>query len=153
MSALVGYELLSSYVAAFDDDGEAVAAMLRDLKCNQRAIVALSPILTQCAQHARRIGTQRIEGRARRAFRRGLGVTHDVIAARKSLLDEFFALGDGRTVRWGEASVDDHRERIAMLRRNVSGIEATIELHEDAIAQIEAHGAACLDEVPVEDAA
>ncbi len=69
-------------------------------------------------------------------------------AAREAMCRDTFVVGDGRTVRWGEATVDDHRKRIALLESLRSGIARTISFHEEAIAAITQAGVTCLDEVP-----
>jgi hypothetical protein len=44
-----------------------------------------------------------------------------------------FALGDGTTVNWLSATVDQHRQRIAMLRKSIAGQQETVEFHEESI--------------------
>lgn len=66
------------------------------------------------------------------------------VTTRTDYLAQRFATGDGRYVTWAEATVDDHRSRIAMLATLRNGIDATIERHVDAIATITAAGARCL---------
>jgi hypothetical protein len=63
------------------------------------------------------------------------------------LLGTEFALGDGTAVTWAQATVVQHRIRIALLTRNVRGNLDTIQRHEAAIAAITVHGAARLAEV------
>ena len=62
------------------------------------------------------------------------------------LVDKYFATGDG-WVRWGEATVEDHQARIAFLKKMRTGIDATIERHEEAIKKIIEAGVTCLDEL------
>jgi len=80
----------------------------------------------------------------------------DVVAARPpvkipreqfiELLDRSFAIGRHLRVRWGEATVEQHQQRVEMLGKQVSGLEATINRHLQAIAVIEEEGVSCLDE-------
>lgn len=49
------------------------------------------------------------------------------------LLATSFALGDGRMVTWGEATIDDHTARLRVLGGNVLGNLETMALHEQAI--------------------
>lgn len=63
------------------------------------------------------------------------------------LLASSFALGDGRTVLWGQATIADHRQRVGMLVDQAAGTLHTAALHEEAIAVIKAHGATCLSDI------
>lgn len=63
--------------------------------------------------------------------------------SRTDFLATRFYTGD-HYVTWGEATVEDHRNRIAYLALLRNGIDATIQRHADAIEQIEAAGAATL---------
>ena len=62
------------------------------------------------------------------------------------LLASSFALGDGRAVTWGQATLEDHRQRVDLLRRHVEGNVKTIQLHEHAAAMLRESGAKCLNE-------
>jgi len=65
----------------------------------------------------------------------------------QELLGTEFCVGDGRR---GEASKDDHEQRIAMLRTNsVANIEAEAR-HKKAIELLTEAGVSCLKELPVE---
>lgn len=66
-----------------------------------------------------------------------LEVTVELLASR-------FALGDGTSVTWGEATAAQHEERIALLERQVLGNVETIALHRQAIALLTEQGAICL---------
>lgn len=63
------------------------------------------------------------------------------------LLAASFALGDGRSVTWGDATVSDHLTRIELLRRQVMGGAETMARHEAAIDLIVSTGADCLNGV------
>jgi hypothetical protein len=58
-------------------------------------------------------------------------------------------LGDGHSVRWGLLTVEQARTRLAMLRRQVGGIQTTIMQLEQVIVCLEQTGASCLDELAV----
>lgn len=58
-----------------------------------------------------------------------------------------FAPGDGSRVTWGEATIDDHRQRVAMLKGQRSGLDRTIKRHEEAIVALEKSGARCLNDL------
>lgn len=51
--------------------------------------------------------------------------------SRGQFLHTHFALGDGRWVKWGEATIEDHSTRIALLVGLRTGIDATIRRHAD----------------------
>lgn len=65
----------------------------------------------------------------------------------QELLDSPFALGDGRTVTWGDATVDDHRQRVAMLVKHATGTVQSAARHEKAIDELQAAGANTLREM------
>jgi len=65
---------------------------------------------------------------------------------RRQLLDAEFYTGK-RYVRWSEATVQDHRDRVALLRSQQDGIERTIQSHLHAIEMIEKAGVTCLAKV------
>lgn len=69
----------------------------------------------------------------------------DLLADRIELLGRsVYVPGEG-SLRWGELTVDHHRARIAMQEKEKRGLERSIALHEQAIAEIEAvPGAECL---------
>jgi hypothetical protein len=63
------------------------------------------------------------------------------------LLASTFALGDGTDVTWGEATVEQHRQRIDLLARMAEGTIETAARHQAAIDLIEENGVARLAEV------
>lgn len=69
------------------------------------------------------------------------------------LLESGFALGDGTTVTWGEATVEQHRQRIALLSRNAAGNLQTAARHQAAVDEIERSGAGCLTQAKRKEAA
>lgn len=56
-------------------------------------------------------------------------------------------LGDGTTVLWGKATVDQLRQRLAMLEQHARGINATIEQMRTVIVVLEQTGVSCLDDL------
>jgi len=60
------------------------------------------------------------------------------------LLATTFALGDGSRVTWGDATVEQHTQRVEMLLASAGGTIETAGRHSAAIQMIEAHGATCL---------
>ena len=63
-----------------------------------------------------------------------------------------FALGKRESVQWLDATVEDHRQRIALLSRIRAGIDQTVQRHEEAVRQITEAGVTCLRDI-VESAA
>lgn len=142
-----GFDLVRSYALVMDDDYEAARALLGDLRVNQKATVALLPVIAWAVGHQRREAVRTVERKARVGLRSvaGLG-DHDVVGARKELLEATFATPSGR-VLWRLATVEQHRERIAYMRVLRDGYNADIKAHEDAIAAIVAAGVSCLGEI------
>ena len=66
----------------------------------------------------------------------------------EELLGSEFALGDGRRVTWREATVNDHRQRIALLTHNAAANAEAATRHEKAVELIVHAGVATLGEVP-----
>lgn len=62
------------------------------------------------------------------------------------LLSSAFALGDGSTVTWGEATIAQHQQRIALLQRNAEGNLQAAARHGAAIDAITFAGASTLNE-------
>lgn len=67
--------------------------------------------------------------------------------ARRELAETHFLVPGHGYVAWNDATVEQHRMRVVALRGHVESVEQTIALHEEAIAQIEAAGVACLNEL------
>jgi hypothetical protein len=68
----------------------------------------------------------------------------------EELLGSEFALGDGRRVSFGDATVADHRKRVDMQTGLAMAELQDAALHEAAIAVLDETGAACLNDVPEE---
>lgn len=58
-----------------------------------------------------------------------------------------FSLGDGRDIAWGEATVEQHEQRIAFLEKQRDGISRTIAQHQSAIKTIRQAGVSCLNDL------
>ena len=86
-------------------------------------------------------------------FTRGIQKILDDVASKirlevtEELLSSVFALGDGRRVTWGEATVDDHKTRIVMLENQMIGTGQTASLHMKAIEMIQSNGVMKLADV------
>jgi hypothetical protein len=59
---------------------------------------------------------------------------------------EPFSLGDGTKVSWADATIEQHMQRITILRKIAQGTEASIQRHKMAIKRIKAAGVTCLRE-------
>lgn len=65
----------------------------------------------------------------------------------EELLESTFALGDGTRVSWGEATIDQHQERVAMFMGNVAANIEGAARHEQAIVDIKTAEVSCLSDV------
>lgn len=144
---LNGSDLLRKYAEVSDNDYEAAGMLLDELGVRGKARRTLLWIVAQSMKMARRNEQRGVERRVRIAAPILEGVpTHDQVQNRKDLVAGSFALGDGRRVSWGEATVEQHRERIAYLAKLRDGYNVTISQHESAIALIVKNGVSCLSE-------
>lgn len=64
----------------------------------------------------------------------------------QELLESGFALGDGTTVTWGQATVAQHKQRITLLTNNAMGNLETASRHLAAVKEIESTQTMCLSE-------
>lgn len=67
----------------------------------------------------------------------------------KALYETPFKLGDGTSVTWGAATVEQHEIRLSMLRAIRAGLDRTIARHEEAVAILRSSGAPCLEQIRV----
>ena len=65
----------------------------------------------------------------------------------RALFRSAFSLGDGTSVTWGAATIEQHEQRIAFLELQRNGINRTIAQHQDAIRLITEAGTTCLDDL------
>lgn len=63
------------------------------------------------------------------------------------LMETLFALGDGSRVTWGDATIDQHEQRLDMLKGNLSGLAETAGRHARAIEMLKESGAGSLREL------
>lgn len=86
-------------------------------------------------------------GRIMREFQASIEAirTEAKLELTSELLGASFALGDGRSVTWGSATMDEHRQRIEMLGRNIEGNLDTMRVHEMAVELLRRSGADCLN--------
>ena len=137
------------WLAQFDheDHGKAAVEALDDLgRLSGRARELLLPIVTEAILMERRKAVSLVE--------RSVPVSmifngETSLGQRAKRLEQTFALGDGRRVSWAEATVPDHRERIAYLEVHMRGVMMTVSRHSEAIEAIEAAGVSCLAEIGV----
>ena len=143
----------SDMVAAQRDDtpADAASSILTKLKVSSEARAVLLPVVINAIATLRRGKVRRIE-----RVVAGVALVVDVDApemtrheARMKLARETFITAEGECVRWGQATVAQHISRIGLLRRQAHGIETTIDLHAEAVADIERHGVTCLDDIRV----
>ncbi|MDL9947771.1 hypothetical protein QSJ19_19745 [Gordonia sp. ABSL11-1] len=66
----------------------------------------------------------------------------------QELLDSTFAMPDGTTVAWGDATIDQHQARITMLTKNIAANTEAASRHQRAIRDLETHGVASLRSLP-----
>lgn len=134
--------------AELSDESVAILVLKR-LKVPASTSIVLTPVVSTAVEMVRRQPVRNAERSAFKKITNALGSAVDVVAMRAALADETFALGDGRRVKWGEATVEQHAERIVMLEKLVAGTQRTIEQHRDAVEMIEVAGVACLNEIEV----
>jgi hypothetical protein len=121
-----------------DDPALSTEAICTALRLNRQARYALkNGIMEQC-DHLIRATVRKFER---------CGKPSGAVARRSALMQSTFPLGDGTRVAWGQATVDDHRQRVAFLAAMRDGITNTIASHLDAVDAIEAAGVSCLDEI------
>lgn len=64
-----------------------------------------------------------------------------------NLLNSFFALGDGNEVTWGQATIEQHQQRISLLMGHTIGTIDTIVRHKTAINMIQDKNVNCLSNI------
>lgn len=141
---------LRDHVGQYDankiSDKEVAAQILLALKVNREAATLLLPILTEAVRLERRKIAQANEVAAFVGKPNGKDL-------RAALVEETFAVGDGRRVKWLDATVEDHEARIAYQQRLIGAIASDVDRHQLAIKLIQNHGATCLRDVPEDDLA
>ena len=115
----------------------------------------LLPLIAREIKDAQRFHSRTVE---RAFFDRGFRAAVEAVPspeeARAVALGDFmelyntrFRLGDGTSVTWGQATIEQHEIRLAMLRKLRAGLDRTIEQHERALVLLRTSGAPCLEEV------
>lgn len=125
------------------DPASTAAKVLRRLKVGGLAAKMLAPVVAFYVLNMQRSSTRRVEYEAARSG--GMTSAH----ARSLVMAESFAIGGGKFVTWGAATVEQHRARISLLVAHRDGVTLTIARHTEAIDVIVAHGVECLDQVEV----
>lgn len=129
-------------VKALEADPDADARDVAEVLLPQVTKRDLFPLLVEEVEAHQRRRVRQVE---RRAFGQSGGGTAPSLVERSrprlaEVYGEVFALYDGRRVSWGEATVDEHRQRLERLRVQRHAISRTIERHEEAIRLCEEHG-------------
>lgn len=118
----------------------------------------LVPLVAEAIEHQRTIDRRSQEDAAFAPLLRHFTEASDAMPTpiELSTLDNFKALyktsiklGDGTSTTWGSASLAQHEQRLTMLVRLRSGLDKTIERHQEAIRILKAAGAPCLEEVRI----
>lgn len=136
------------YLPELSEHDAAVHA-LKALKVPESARSVLLPLVVRDVQLFRRVGSHSIEQHVPIPSKQNSDPKTSPLL-RAELLSETFALGDGRRVRWGEATAQDHQDRIDFLTKQIRGTQQTIGRHAAAIELISTANVSCLDEVTVE---
>ena len=114
------------------------------LSRNERA-AWLIELTADAIRSAQRQSAHRVE---MTAFSQSRTAGEDELRARmRDLFSTPIALGENESALWGSATVEQHRQRIAMLSKIRDGIDSTIRRHTQAIEIIEDAGVTCLNEV------
>jgi len=142
--------LRDKIVKALDPDPDVDAGLVAENLLGQVTKAELLPLLVDEVERVQRTRVRLVE---RRAFGQSVGGSAAVVSQRArprltEVYGEVFALYDGRRVSWGEATVEQHRERVERLRIQRQGLTRTIERHEEAIRTCEEHGVDRLLDVP-----
>lgn len=140
----------------FDGDSAALAGdILRELLRHPRlARAVLYPLVLAHVDAVLRTRVRITEAEVIPSIRKhGARVFRPALDRKAMYLRMKFALGDGTEVTWGDATVDQHLARIAMLERQVAGVSQTIERHRYAVDAIRKAGVSCLADLPNEEVA
>lgn len=78
---------------------------------------------------------------------------HVIIEWTEELLDSGFALPDGTSTTWGDATAEQHQARADAMMRHATGEMASASRHLKAIDELKSNGAKCLRELVAEVAA
>lgn len=133
-------ELASAMIGKFKRD-ELVDLLADAIATRQREIVRRAETAAFTAAM-----TERFAPQGSLPIRPAVTTAEQVDAAEsfRRLFKEKFSLGDGEKVSWGEATVEQHEQRIAFLIPMRDGLTGTIRRHEEAVSLIRQHGGTCL---------
>lgn len=136
--------LLDAFVACEGEDDLATAANFLDsLKVRGEAKKILLPIVASTVGHIFRHRVRWIE-QAVQSQAVQSPVAGEERVSYQDFLRESFALYDGRRVRWADATIADHEQRISMLTSMRDGLNVTIARHQAAVDQLRKTGAPSL---------
>jgi hypothetical protein len=137
-----------------DDDASALA---------KRALVEIPELLVDivilAVEHHRRESARAVERQAFATLLRQMRASRatdapptdspspDALDAFRLLVGQRFKLGDGSEISWGQATIPQHEQRVAVLESMMRGLQDTIARHRAVIEFLRARGASCLDEV------
>ena len=152
--------MIAELYEKFDEgDDEAVAAAVLDhLAVDGVARDELLPVVKNDVQWWRRKRVLKIERDGETTQKPDSKLAASTAASnpllRDKLLKQSFAIGDGRMVMWGEATVADHIARVQFLSAMVDGLRETAGKHQLAVSLIEnTPRAKCLNDVAKRKAA
>lgn len=137
-------QLVAEYAQQTDDPVQIASYICRRLQLTQYQVAILWPVILDRCRTIDRNNVRRVE-QAAKPNKPGKQV--NPTAERAALMTQSFALGDGRRVSWGEATIADHEARVAFLSRKRSGLDDTIQRHRGVIDQLKQAGASCLNEI------
>jgi len=149
--------IASHIPAGFSGDrrslAEQIIYMLLDADNPEALVKALTPAVEEEIRSVLRDRARAAEKEIDTALARPPRVVgknwRPAIDRRSAFLHSMFSTGDGKPpVSWGAATIEQHRRRIALLERNIAGINTTISRHEMAVAAITQAGVTCLNELP-----
>ena len=132
-----------------DDPRRLAMDALKDINTDE-----LTALLAEAIEHAQRQISRDVERSAfTDLFANQSGAvcipnieTGDALKTFLALLSTRFSTGKGKTVTWGDATIEHHQQRIAFLENMRGGIAETIERHQNAIKIIRDRDVECLNE-------
>lgn len=134
------------------DANTTTKAVLESYNLPEEAYKELFPVIEDRVRAFLRDLTKTLEKRPR--FTKGALRRVSLRGSQTAVLEDFRLLTvrmfDGRSLRWGEMTIEDHESRINHLEQQVSGISSTIDRHKWAIDQIRQHNVKTLDDIPGE---
>lgn len=137
-------ELFHEFAQLTDDVPQIASSICGRLQLDRLQAAVLWPVILEQCRTIARNSTRRLE-QATKPQR--VGRAADPTGDRLRCMKETFTTGDGRRVYWGEATIADHQMRIDYLARMRDGIDNTVQRHREAIQQLKASGASCLNEL------